>query len=68
MAITGYFVDWNGDTRSTEQPGDCFECIVDEQAAHVEVVDSQGFVVHVCTFFPTLEAVEAAGVSVNLIQ
>lgn len=65
--IAGFFVDWNGDTRRTEQPGDFFECIVDEQAAHVDVIDSEGFVVHECSYFPTLGAVEAAGVSVNLI-
>lgn len=68
MAITGFFVDWNGHTRKTDQPGDFFQCIVDEHAAHVDVVDSEGFVVHECTYFPTLAAVEAAGVTVNLIQ
>ncbi|HBO7965300.1 MULTISPECIES: hypothetical protein [Pseudomonas] len=68
MAIAGFFVDWNGDTRRTEQPGEFFECIVDQLAAHVDVIDSEGFVVHECSFFPTLEAVKAAGVTVNLIQ
>lgn len=68
MPIAGFFVDWNGYTRRTEQPGDFFECIVDERAAHVDVVDSEGFVVHECSFFPTLDAVEAAGVSINLIE
>ncbi|EMB2824022.1 hypothetical protein ACIUV1_25860 [Pseudomonas aeruginosa] len=68
MAIAGFFVDWNGDTRRTEQPGDYFECVVDEQTAHVDVVDSEGFVVHECSYFPTLDAVEAAGVSVKLVQ
>ncbi|MFJ3109918.1 hypothetical protein [Pseudomonas putida] len=68
MTIAGFFVDWNGDTRRTEQPGDFFECIVDEHAAHVDVVDSEGFVVHECSYFPTLEAVKSAGVTVNLIH
>jgi len=68
MAIAGFFVDWNGDTRRTEQPGDGYECIVNEQTAHVDVVDSQGFVAHECSYFPTLEAVAKAGVSINLIQ
>jgi hypothetical protein len=68
MTIAGFFVDWNGDTRRTERPGDFFECIVDEQAAHVDVVDSEGFVVHECSYFATLEAVETAGVTVNLIH
>lgn len=68
MPIAGFFVDWNGDTRRTDRPGDCFECIVDERAAHVDVVDSEGFVVHACIFFPTLEAVAAADISVHLIE
>lgn len=67
MSFAGYFVDWNGDTRRTEEPGEPFECIVNEQNAHVDVVDSEGFVVHECSYFPTLEAVAAAGVMVNLI-
>jgi hypothetical protein len=44
-----------------------FSCLVNEQSAHVDVVDSEGFVVHECTFFPTLEALRAAGVVVNLV-
>ncbi len=68
MTIAGFFVDWNGNTRRTEQPWEPYVCIVDEPAAHVVVADSEGFVVHECSYFPTLDAVEAAGVSVNLVQ
>lgn len=68
MAIAGFFVDWNGDTRRTEQPGEHFNCLVNEQDAHVDVVDSEGFVVHECTYFPTIESAEAAGITVNLIS
>jgi hypothetical protein len=67
MATAGYFVDWNGNTRRTENPGEPFACIVDEANAHVDVTDSEGFVVHECSYFPTLEAVEAAGIEVRLI-
>ncbi len=68
MAKAGFFVDWNGDTRRTEQPGHPFECLVDEQSSHVDVIDSEGFVVHECSFFATLAAAEAAGVTVNLVH
>lgn len=68
MRTPGFFVDWNGDTRPIASPGGTFECIVDVKRVHVDVVDSQGFVVHECSYFPTLEAVEAAGVVVNLVQ
>lgn len=68
MTIVGFFVDWSGNTRRTEQPWESYECIVDEHTAHVVVADSEGFVIHECSYFPTLEAAEAAGVSVNLVQ
>lgn len=68
MAIAGFFVDWNGITRRTEQSWEHYEYVVDERAAHVVVAGSEGFVVHECSYFPTLEAVEAAGVLVNLVQ
>lgn len=57
----GYFVDWNGDTRPTSQPGEHLECIVDVQNAHADIRDSEGFVIHECTFFPTLESASQAG-------
>lgn len=68
MAIPGFFVDWNGDTRKTEMPGGLYKCVVDESRALVEVIDSTGFVVHEGTYFSSLESVEAAGVIVNLIS
>jgi hypothetical protein len=68
MMATGFFVDWDGNTRRVGAPGDGLECqVVDRGYAAVDVLDSQGFVVHEATFFPTLEAVAAAGVIINLI-
>lgn len=66
---TGYFVDWNGDTRRFESPGDGYTCrISDRSFPSVDVIDPAGFVCHEATFFPTLEAVCAAGIKVNLIE
>ena len=68
MMKTGFFVDWNGDTRRVDAPGEGMECqVVDRGHAGVDVMDSQGFVIHEATLFPTLEAVAAAGVVVKLI-
>lgn len=68
MTIAGYFVDWNGNTRKTEQPGDGYECNVNLEKNHVDVIDSEGFVVHECTYFPTLDSVMAADITVNLVS
>lgn len=66
--VTGFFVDWDGNTRRFERPRDGLECVLVERGHRgVDVRDSEGFVVHEATFFPTLEAVAAAGVVVNLV-
>ena len=64
----GFFVDWDGNTRRVDAPGDGMECeVVDRGHMSVDVLDSQGFVIPEATCFPTLEAVAAAGVVVNLV-
>lgn len=69
MKTAGYFVDWNGDTRRVEAPGVGFTCKVVNKGDYmgVDVIAHDGFVCHEATYFATLEAVEAAGVVVNLI-
>lgn len=68
MTIKGFFVDWNGATRRTENPGPGYTCEVDLARSHVDVVDGGGFVTFECSYFPTLESVEAADIEVNLIE
>ncbi len=64
----GFFVDWDGKTRRTDAPGSGLSCrIVERGHAGVDVIDADGFVIHEASFFPTLEAVTAAGVVVELI-
>lgn len=71
MAITGFFVDWNGNTRRFEAPGDGFRCELycqyggDHQS--VDVIDANDFVVHEGTFFATLDDIVSAGVRVVLV-
>ncbi len=66
---TGFFVDWNGDTRRVESPGEGLTCNVVTRSGYtgVDVIDAAGFVCHEATHFATLTDVEAAGVSVNLL-
>lgn len=66
--VTGFFVDWDGNTRRVESPGPGMECeVVHRGHVGVDVLDSEGCVIHEATYFATVEAVEAAGVVVNLI-
>ncbi len=65
---TGFFVDWNGNTRRFELPGDGYTCrLANRNFPSVDVIDPAGFVCHEATFFPTLDEVKSAGVEVNLI-
>jgi hypothetical protein len=65
----GFFVDWDGNTRRVEAPGDGYTCQVIDKPTHrgVDVITANGFVHHECTFFETLDDVEKAGVTINLI-
>lgn len=61
----GFFVDWNGNARKTEAPGEGLKCDVDVARSHVDVVDQNGFVIHECVLFKTIEAMQAAGIDVQ---
>lgn len=71
---TGFFVDWNGNTRRVESPGHGYTCTTLQRFLEgkpylgVDVIDSEGFVIHEATYYPSLEALEAVGVTVNLID
>lgn len=64
----GFFVDWNGDTRKVEAPGDGYTCEVKDRGDYigVDVLDSEGFVTHEATYYPSIEAIAAVGCTVQL--
>lgn len=70
MDKNGFFVDWNGDTRKVEAPGDGYSCEVVDCGAYlrVDVLDSEGFVCHEATYYQTLDALKAVGVEVRLVE
>lgn len=72
---TGYFVDWNGDVRSIERLGGGYTCgpLVakgqgEDAFQSIEIYGSDGLVIFEATYYPTLDAVEAIGISVNLTE
>lgn len=67
----GFFVDWNGDTRRIADLGGAYSCSDIKQigaAQSVEISDSSGGVIFEAVYYPTLQAIEDAGVSVHLID
>ncbi|EIZ79661.1 hypothetical protein WSK_1741 [Novosphingobium sp. Rr 2-17] len=63
----GYFVDWNGQTRSTADPGGGYICEVDTASRYVAILTKTGALVHEATFYRSFEAVEKAGIKAPLV-
>jgi hypothetical protein len=63
----GYFVDWNGDIRSTDDPGGGYSCDVDRAARYVGVTSKTGILVHEATLYKDLAAIERAGLKGTLV-
>lgn len=69
MPKTGFFVDWDGNTRRVEAPGNGLSCMLREHETFtgVDVVEPDGCVCHEAVFYPTLDALRAVGVTINLV-
>lgn len=57
----GFFVDWDGQLRSTTDCGGGYRCEVDLPAKYVAVMSPKGALVHEATFYKDQAAVEKAG-------
>lgn len=74
LPTKGFFVDWNGDTRRMERPGLGYTCQVRHKVCEgspyiaLDVIDSAGFVTHEAVYYPSLTALKAVGVTVNLVE
>ena len=69
LPTSGFFVDWDGNTRRIEAPGEPYSCNVLDRGSYigVDVIDNEGFVCHEATYYPSLDAIKAVGVAVNLV-
>jgi hypothetical protein len=63
----GFFVDWNGALRSTDDPGGGYLCEVDRPARYVAVMGKTGALIHEATLYKTLADVEKAGITAQLV-
>ena len=68
MAVArGFFVDWDGNARSTEDPGGAYLCDVDPVAKYVAVTTRSGTLVHEGSFYKTLADIEKARIKAPLV-
>jgi len=63
----GYFVDRDGNVRTTTDPGGGYLCDVDAGARYVGIATSTGTLVHEATFYRDLAAIERAGIKAALV-
>ena len=63
----GFFVDWNGNVRTTTDPGGGYVCDVDTAARYVAVNTPKGILMHEATFYKDRAAIERAGIKAELV-
>lgn len=63
----GYFIDWNGKARPTDDPGDGYICDIDKPARYVAVTTPTGTLVHEATLYRSLEDIAKAGITAELV-
>lgn len=63
----GFFIDWDGQVRSTTDCGGGYVCEVDTVAKYVGVMGPKGALVHEATFYKDLAAIEKAGIKGQLV-
>ncbi|HEY9108611.1 MAG TPA: hypothetical protein VIN58_18190 [Roseateles sp.] len=63
----GFFVDWDGQVRSTTDCGGGYHVDVDTAARYVAVLGPGGALVHEATFYKDLAAIAKAGIKGQLV-
>lgn len=67
MAAEGFFIDWDGNARSTGDPGGGYLVEADTVARYVAIMTKSGALVHEGTYYKTLADIEKAGVNAALV-
>jgi hypothetical protein len=63
----GFFVDWDGNARSTLDPGGGYVCETDPVARYVAITTKGGTLVHEGTFYKSVADIEKAGIKTSLV-
>lgn len=64
--MSGFFMEWDGNLRSVEDPGGGYDCEVDAPVRYVKVMKG-GILAHEVTPFKTLADVEKAGIKAAVV-
>jgi hypothetical protein len=67
MADEGFFIDWDGNARSTSDPGGGYLCEADTVARYVAIMTKSGALMHEGTYYKTLADIEKAGIKASLV-
>jgi hypothetical protein len=67
VKTVGYFIDWDGNARSTADPGGGYLCEVDAPARYVAVTTKTGTLVHEGTLYKTVADISKAGINASLV-
>jgi hypothetical protein len=67
QVAAGFFVDWDGNARSTLDPGGGYLCDIDTVSRYVAVTTKNGAVMHEATFYKSLVDIEKAGIKAALV-
>jgi hypothetical protein len=63
----GFFVDWDGNARSTLDPGGGYVCETDPASRYVAVTTKGGTLVHEGTFYRDVTDIAKAGIKAPLV-
>lgn len=63
----GFFVDWDGNARSTVDPGGGYLCETDIASRYVAVTTKSGTLVHEGTFYKSLADIQKAGINAPFV-
>lgn len=63
----GYFIDWDGNARSTLAPGGGYACETDVPARYVAITTQSGTLVHESSFYKSLDDLAKAGINATLV-
>lgn len=66
FTMSGFFMDWDGNLRSVDDPGDGYSCVVDPVSRYVAVMKA-GMLAHEGTLYKTLADVEKTGIKASLV-
>lgn len=63
----GFFVDWNGDLRSTDDCGGGYICEVDLPVRYVAIKNKKGTLIHEATFYRNQADLDKAKIKATLV-